>query len=439
VAIAVVAAGCTGSDGDTASPSTPGSSAPPALTTSVPGPVRAGGAPTVEAAIRDLCVGPEVPEGEVVDPGETPAGIAEVQGQVEAVRGLRYLEPVAAQPIDDATMDAKLEESFDAYYPEDLYARRTAAWRAIGVIPPNVDLREALRSYLTGQVVGFYDPATGELVFLGDRGDDLGLLERMVLAHELTHALDDQHFDLSRLDDLVASCRDEEFAAALGVVEGSAQYFSTEYLLANPGADLADVLEALAGALADRGPSGVPPFVQELQGWPYLVGQAFVTERAIAGGDGAVDDALRDPPVSTEQLLHPEAYPSDAPTPVEILDASADLGPGWGDLDAMTVGEAWLAAMLRLHLGGAADAAAAGWDGGAYRAWADGEEVAVALRTAWDTPDEADDFAGALDAWLEAGGVTGEVVAADDGTVLALFATDEALLIPLRTLASVPA
>lgn len=428
----MLAAACTGDvepDGSTSATAT--TSVPPAPTTSVPDPVTAGGAPTAQAAIRALCVAPEDHAGDPVEPGETPPAIAEVQSQVEQVRGLEYLRPVAAEPIDDATMDRKLEELFDVSYPEELYDRRTAAWRTIGVIPPDADLRESLRAYLTGQVVGFYDPATGELVYLGDRGEELGLLEKVTLAHELTHAIDDQHFDLSRLDDLVASCRDEEFAAALGVVEGSAQYFSTEVLIEYPDIDLADAMEALAGLLtSSQDLAGVPPFVQALQGWSYLAGQAFVTEVAVANGDDAVNDALRNPPVSTEQILHPDRWPSDAPARVNLPDLSGGLGDGWGDLDAMTVGEAWLAAMLDLRLdAGAAAAAADGWDGGVYRAWTDGEDVVVALITAWDTPGESDAFATAMDSWFEQGVTTGEVLRpVGDRTQVALFATDEALL-----------
>ena len=427
LALAMVAVACTGSDVTTV-PSTSASSAPPAPTTSVPDPVTAGGAPTAQAAIRALCIAPDLPSGERVEPGETPPAIAEVEAQVEQVRGLDYLEPVVAEPIDDATMDRKLEASFEAYYPEDLYARRTAAWRTIGVIPPDADLREALRTYLTGQVVGFYDPQTGELVYLGDQGEELGLMEKMVLAHELTHAIDDQHFDLTRLDDLVAGCRDEEFAAALAVVEGSAQYFSTEVLIEYPDMDLADALAALAGALtSEQDLSGVPPFVQALQQWPYLAGQAFVTEVAIAEGDSAVDAALQTPPVSTEQILHPDRYGTDQPTPVDLPDLSADLGKAWGDLDAMEVGEAWLAALLDLRLdAGVASSAADGWDGGVYRAWSDGEDVVVALRTAWDTPEDAAAFADALGSWLEAAGTPGKVLSEGDRAT-AVFATDTEL------------
>ena len=133
--------------------------------------------------------------------GTLPPELAQIADQVETARGHTFTTPPKAEGITDQEMDRRLEESFRAYYPKDLYDRRTFAWRTIGVIPPDADLHEAYRTFLTGEVVGFYDPETGELVYLGS--GDLGFTERLTLAHELTHALDDQTFDLTRLDALV--------------------------------------------------------------------------------------------------------------------------------------------------------------------------------------------------------------------------------------------
>jgi hypothetical protein len=413
----------------TAPPSGGGSSSPSAEPLAIPA-IRPGGAATAAGAIRSLCEPVDVPELAPASADEVPEEIAAVMDQVEQVRGLTFERAPVAEAIDDQEMDRRLAENFETYYPEEPYARRTFAWRTIGVLPPDGDLREALRSYQEGQVIGFYDPATGELVYLGE--GDIGLEERYVLAHELTHALDDQHFDLTRLDDLAVACHDEAFEAALGAVEGSAQYFATEVLLEFPEidlSDLGDLADALTSALGEsQGPSDVPPFVQELQLWPYLAGQAFMTERSMQGDDAAVDQALTTLPATTEQVLHPDRYPSDHPTEVDIPDLSQALGPRWGDLDAMEVGEAWLAAMLHLRLDDAtSDDAAEGWDGGVYRAWSDGEDVVVVLRTAWDSPADADAFATALRSWID--GSEGSAEGLRDGDqVLLVAATDPALL-----------
>ncbi len=106
-----------------------------------------------------------------------------------------------------------------------------------------------------------------------------------------------------------------------------------------------------------------------------------------------MNHALVDPPATTEQVIHPDRYRTDTPTAVDIPDLSTGLGPRWGDLDAMEVGEGWLDAMLQLRLDGStASAGAAGWAAGVYRAWTDGHDVAVVLRTAWDSEREAAQF-----------------------------------------------
>ncbi len=362
--------------------------------------VRPGGAPTLQQAIAALCVPPSIPKGTPAA-GSLPPDLASIAHQVEVARGHTYTTPPVAEAITDQEMDRRLAESFAAYYPKKLYDRRTVAWRTIGVIGPEDDLYRAYAAFFAGEVVGFYDPETGELVYLGS--GDLGFTERFTLAHELTHALDDQTFDLTRLDTLSSSCQDERFEAALGLVEGSAQYFAAVTVAQDPQIDLADLLAALADSVTSgEPPAGVPPFLEALQTWPYVDGEAFVADLA-GGGIGAVDAAFRRFPVSTEQVIHPERFPGDRPREVSIRDPTGALGPRWGDLDAMTIGEEWLRAMLALRLPAPeADAAAAGWDGGGYRAFTDGTHVVVAMRTAWDTTADAEAFATALRRWSSA-------------------------------------
>ncbi len=383
--------------------------------------VSPGGAATALAAIRDLCVPLSSPSGTPAS-GTLPPELAQIAAAVETARGHTFTTPPKAEGITNEEMDRRLQESFQAYYPKDLYDRRTVAWRTIGVIPTDADLHEAYRSFLTGEVVGFYDPETGELVYLGS--GDLGFSERLTLAHELTHALDDQTFDLTRLDALVGSCQDERAAAALGLVEGSAQYFSAASMAENPDLSLSDLIDAIAQAAAGgTPPEGVPPFLYALNIWPYTDGMAYVGTLAGTAGIAAVDRAFERFPVSTEQVIHPDRFPDDRPTAVDIPDLTGALGTNWGDLDAMTVGEEWLRAMFALRLDdGVADDAAAGWDGGVYRAFTDGTDVVVALRTAWDTKEDATAFASALEQWAAAGG-SHPTITQDGERVTAVFAT----------------
>ena len=172
-------------------------------------------------------------------------------------------------------------KNFDKTYPVDFYARRSEAWATIGVIPAGASLRDALLKFQTGQVVGYYNPANGQLVYIGDT--DLDQTERFILAHELTHALDDQHFGLKRLDSIGARCDDEAFMAGLGAIEGSAQYFASQVLMRFPS-------DAPFGGGGDDGSlDAVPPFITALQLWPYTAGTTFIQQLDGVGGTTEVD------------------------------------------------------------------------------------------------------------------------------------------------------
>jgi hypothetical protein len=291
-------------------------------------------------AMRRLCVQPEIVAPPVVR-RPTPPSVAEVESQVEAVRRLRYLHPVNVEPVSPHEIDRRLRDYFDKAYPKPFYARRTDAWATIGAIPGGIGILEALNRYQQGQVLGFYNSQNGELVYTGD--EQLSRIEQFILAHELTHAIDDQHFDLDRLDDIAMTCQDERFLAALGTVEGSANYFATQVIFRFPVTDIGD--------LPGGGTEGVPPLIVELQAYPYTLGQIFVDSLADDGGPAAVDRALRTFPSTTEQVLHPAKFPGDAPQRVDIPDFAPTFGPGWRDHDVMVVGEVWLRALLHTRLG----------------------------------------------------------------------------------------
>jgi hypothetical protein len=394
-----------------------GSPAPSAVPSREPSPSPAPTHPgSAAATMARLCEGPNLSGGGTDAPaGSMPPAIEEVKRQVEAVRELTYERAVAVQAITQEEIDRRLGKNFEKTYPTAFYDRRSKAWQALGVIPDGTSIRDALLAFMTGQVVGYYNPANGRLVYIGDA--DLDLTERFVLAHELTHAIDDQHFDLSRLDDIAARCEDEAFMAGLGAIEGSAQFFATQVLIRFPTADP-------IGGGGGGSIESVPEFIVNVQLWPYTAGQAFIQRLDLDEGIASVNRALAELPISTEQVIHPERYPNDAPRAVEIRDLGPGLGGKWIDLDVMQVGEAWLQIMLGLRLeDDDAETAAAGWDGGIYRAWTDERgHVAVVLRTVWDGQEDAAEFADVLDGWVE--DEDAQVLPVHRTTVTALFASD---------------
>ena len=224
------------------------------------------------------------------------------------------------------------------------------------------------------------------------------LLQRGVVAHEVTHALQDQHFDLERWMAAEPPTEDGSLARA-AVAEGDAMAAMVAYLLEPMGmgvADLPPLSELLTGegaAIGEAYPSfdAAPVALQRLLLFPYVEGSDFVRAALARGGWAAVDALYRDPPASTEQVMHPERYfgARDAPRAVE-QPAGEDppLATGsWGEFGTRLVLAAALAD-TSLAAAGALD-----WDGDRYALWRQPGGLRYHWITVWDTPASAERFA----------------------------------------------
>jgi hypothetical protein len=360
-----------------------------------------------------------------------PPSLAEVASQVEELRGLNFTRPVGAEAVSKAKMERLIAASIGQSFPPDQIRREGRALEGMGAIPPGTDLLEALKEYSSGQSIGYYDNQTKDLVFVGTANPTP--FQRFTLAHELTHALDDQHFGLSRIDALNAACEGDQAAAFLALAEGDAT--ETQYRWSSATLSQAEFQQLQNEANSyPPPPEDVPPFLEQELAFPYLDGQKFVAALIDRGGQAEVDAAFRRPPTSTEQILHPDKYPSDAPQAIEVPDIGSRLGSGWTGLDREDVGEEDLRVMLGLRLStSVAQEAAAGWDGGQYLAWAKGSnETAVMLETVWDSPAEADQFTNAMLEWSQGQPVKVEHAGT---SVTVLFGSDQPSLSALEAAA----
>jgi hypothetical protein len=409
-ALALVGAACT--TGTPAAEVTPGGSPAPSHAPSTPSGPRSA-----------LCQYPKPHESPPPTSAPTlSAPVQRVADQVTQVRGLRWVHSVDPEAVSQQRVGELLQGLVEDTLPPQQLDRETRSWITIGALPPGSSLRDALLAYDTSEVVGFYDTLSHRLVYTGTSSPSP--YQRYVLSHELTHALDDQRFDLSREDTLAYRCEDEPLEASIALAEGDAVYTSGAWARRFLSDDEINRLQQESSDFPPP-PSTIPPFVQAMQVWPYSSGLAFVRALIARGGEAAVNAAFRDPPVSTEQILHPEKYPSDVPVAVTVR-KPAGLGDGWKLIDQMEVGESWLKLLLELRLseGQAADAAA-GWGGAEYETWANGSKVVVRMDTVWDTAQDASTFATALRSFI---GSRPGTVELDGKTVTATFASDGASL-----------
>jgi hypothetical protein len=350
-------------------------------------------------------------------PEEATALTRKVAARVEAIRGLEFLKEVPVEVVDDAAARRHFQQRFEALMPPERLAAQSRAYGQLGLLPPDLNLVDLVFDLLEEQAGGYYDPDVGTFFLLDDMP---AAIAPLLIAHELTHALDDQHF---RIDEIFERHLDDDdrTAAISAVVEGSGTLvmtmYSTQEIMARriTPEDLAALQETEAGK-AER-MLAAPPVLQRALLAPYLLGQVFLVRgnitKMLTGPDMAdVDRAFRSPPESFEQILHPEKYWSqekhDPPRRVELPDLAAVLGAGWtvrgrgtlGELDAATLTGAGAVAPDSIQAVSAAawtNEAAAGWGGDRWVLLSDGTRWVTVLATLWDTEGDALEFMDAVD------------------------------------------
>ena len=316
--------------------------------------------------------------------GPIEALVRELQAFVERQRGLAFKTPVKVTLLDDTAFRNRLLR--DAAEDREDIEKTQLVLRAMGLLDPQVDLVKAVERVIGTAVVGMYDPETKELAV---RGSQPTPNVRATLVHELTHALEDQHFNLHRED-----LGDEADLGFSALAEGTAVRMEEAYVGSLSEADRRR-LRAEEAAQFRLVPRDVPPVVEQALVFPYAYGPDLVEAVVEAGGKGRLDRAFADPPSSTEHVLHPERYMGgDAPRPVPVPKADR---PAFDDGE---IGELFLILMLRSDLGtDAARRAAKGWGGDRYVAWRDGDRTCVRMDFVMDDAEETEELMEALRDW----------------------------------------
>lgn len=348
--------------------------------------------------------------------------LARVRREVADLRGQTFVTDIDPVYVDRRGLRLRLIESLRADPKARQSPRYTRALRALGLATEGVPLLPQQLDAATVGIVGLYLPERDEMILVGSDDGELSGLEEWTFAHELVHALQDQRFGLDALFEEIDTSDDDVDLALSALIEGDASAVDTAYLDAHPEIALGvagGVLGTLSGA---RGLAAGPPLFAHQGNFTYGQGEAFVDALRDDGGWEAVDAAYADPPVSTEQILHPEKYieARDDPTPVALPDPASGLGDGWTLVHENALGELQTAVLLANQeesgfgpLPEATTTAAAGWDGDRYALWTDGEAEVLVWRSVWDDDAEAAEFVAALrdheeartgQAWTAAGG-----------------------------------
>ena len=313
--------------------------------------------------------------------------VAELRGFVERERGLAYLRPVPVRLQSDDDFFASLRNLQRRQRGDADTAVLINVVRALGLLDGPFDA-SVLDAGAEEGVFGFYDSQRRRLHLRGDADTPA---VRRVLVHELTHALDDQHFGLERPN--LARREDEAALGFASLVEGDAVRVEERYFESlNP--DEQRVADVQADAIGSFDPD-LPRVFEVLLAFPYDAGVAFVAALAGAGGPDRINAAFANPPTTSEQILHPERFLGEEAG----KEVTAPVADG-RVVDRGQLGELGLRLLLQEGLDRSAAARVAdGWGADRFVAWSNGEQTCVRGHVVMDTPGDRDELVEGLRAW----------------------------------------
>jgi len=337
---------------------------------------------------------------------------AAIQAEVGELRNTEFAERVRVEIADkEGLIEYAVKRMEEMQKPG---AMEHGEWMAklLGLLSPGADLEELTMTLLQDQVGGFYDPGTKSFYLMkGYTGD----IARVILAHELTHALDDNLYDLDgalkeRIGDSDAT------AAYMSVVEGSGTELMNRWVMKNVGKlsaeDMRDFSKMGTASLQDA-----PAVIWKPLLASYMSGQRFLAvgrrhlrrKEEIRDLNEVIERSFGAPPLSSEQVLHPEKYwdPEERDDPIEVVRKTTQLPEGWSVAMEDTFGELQLALVTELADGAVkidfsnplsmmsikyTNEAASGWGGDSVALLAKGEGHLLHLVTVFDSEEEANEF-----------------------------------------------
>jgi len=325
--------------------------------------------------------------------------IDEIRGQVAELRGLQWKTPLDVAIVPRTDFQQELKRVNDRDRHADRQTGDGETYKLLKLIPRSLNYDKALEDLYGSAVVGFYDPKTKKLL-IGANGGTLDPAARLTIAHEMDHALTDQHFNFGeRTNTLDIGDKQEELQGFIGLLEGDAKVmeslWSTKYLTAKERQTLTSSGDLTAFYRS-------PKYLRDSLLYPYTSGQAWALRLYQQTKSWRlIDAAYADPPRSTEEVLHLDRYEAKprrgwSPPQLPPLTAGTDCAA----VRSGTIGEFNMIELLdqNLTLNDAA-VSADGWNGDAFQVVRCGTALAMVDRWEADDATAAGRLADGLARW----------------------------------------
>ena len=327
--------------------------------------------------------------------------------EASKIRGLNIKKAVPCLLHDKDKVKQYIHYAIEKQLPSEKLKYEEMVFKELGLIPREFDYKNGVVELYLSQIGGYYDPEKEHYVMASWLP---AIMQDTIAVHELTHALQDQYYSL---DDLINPKIEngDKLLAHSALAEGDASAVMFDYSRKQAGqAAIANdanvdslIYSTLMSSSAAFASNNIPKSLQSLLIFPYTSGLRFVHSILIKEGYAGIDKIFKNPPQTTEQILHPEKYGSKK---IEYLEFSES------DLRALgvpenfqkkyedTFGEFAISSLLVMGKLDPAEApkAAAGWGGDRLMLFADSNESLFMLfwKTHWDTENEAKEFYDAI-------------------------------------------
>lgn len=322
------------------------------------------------------------------------------------IRNLALRNELAIELVNRSSVRADLVRQFEKEADRPKLDALSNVLKKLKQLSPDADLYAILVDFLSSEVAGYYDPQRKVMrIVMSDEitPGGLDLLQRVLrrdiegeflLAHELTHALDDQHFGLEAFTK--ARGNGDASSARKAFAEGEAMLVATHFIMGRPMKKTAGYAPPVPADASGSMPE-VPAILRREIEFEYVDGMRFAAEVERRRGTRGLDAVYLNPPRSSEEVLHPEKFFAQNDAPVAVtFESDPPEFLGLERIDDDTMGEIGLLALLQHSLGKAgAKVAAGGWGGDRYRLYRDRSRpgvVGLVVRSVWDTPSDQVEF-----------------------------------------------
>ncbi len=324
----------------------------------------------------------------------------EVMADVSRLRDLDIKAPVAKGIKSRDEIRAYLMERIKEEYKPEEIEMEGRVLKKLGLIPQDMQMYDFIISLLTEQVAGYYDPKT-KTFYIADWLDPAS--QKPIMAHELTHALQDQHFDVTPFLQRIKG-NDDAMLARSAILEGDAVAVMIDYMIKPMGMTFVDLPNVSQMTGMDQAlTSGeykifasAPLYFKETLIFPYTAGLAFLQAYRKQNSWEQVARVYQDLPKSSEQIMHPAKYMAarDEPTEVPEQRPVTLSGGTWKSSYTNVLGELSTLLLLKQFLPAPeSERAAAGWDGDLIQLFTNDEgREALSMRFVFDTDNDATEF-----------------------------------------------